>query len=208
VTDRNFARGIPCYVPSKAVMEHQGTFDLIADTNRPDLGKFTVGRYLLDSLNEVVTPNGNYDAVFVVLPNGALVKAAYTRGTYPEAEEFLQVWEDWELEQNGDIYGGFLKQTKEGWEWTGKDIPASFIKTRDIETDLVATTKPTTARKKMPLNRVVKVPEWLEEKERDSSVRRYSKNSYVRAIEERLHGVVINEEPESKTQESQQEKTR
>lgn len=162
--------GSPVVVSSNAIMGCAGYVELVADTDHPELKKFTVGRVL-----------GEKEELTVILPSGSWVKANYLLEAYDDVLNFLSVWEDFELEHNGNFYGGYLEIDPSG-KWIA------------IQTEL-AEVEPTgqnmLPRKRLPLNRLSKdkLPEWLNEP-KVTEVRVHNRNPWVSAIEGRLDGVV------------------
>lgn len=168
------ARGKPAVIPEVGIRESTGNIHLLADTDHSEWGKFLVGRLL------------KHDTV--IQPDGSWISTAYLIPPPPGIIEFLLMWEDWELEHNGDVYGGYFELTGYGhWEPV-EDVP------RDI--------KRPWQRKKFAehgLNKIPKeqLPKWLQtspaeklDKVLEKEAAKKQKNPLVSWLEKNLDGVV------------------
>jgi hypothetical protein len=109
----------PVIVTKPCVEMVVGSFTWLHDTTRPDGELFTIGRKF----------GVTGEHTLVVLPSAALVSSWGTQPAYEDAVSFLQVWEDWEVENNGDAYGSYLRLTKGGWQnvLNLKEVEASAV---------------------------------------------------------------------------------
>jgi hypothetical protein len=105
-----------------------GSPQVLADTEEPNWGTFCIGRIYK------LTPFGDSDAFVVfhmVQPNGVIFNSSQVRRIPSEVLQLLQTWEDWEIEQNNDVYGNRLEQAKLGvWELPKQKLPPMRMRNR------------------------------------------------------------------------------
>lgn len=94
--------GSPVLISRTDVDNADRRFQWIKDTDRPDYGTFTIGRVLYA---------GDFGNYTVILPNGTRLGCNAVKDLYEGAMELLQIWEDWELENNGIAYDGVFVPT-------------------------------------------------------------------------------------------------